>query len=98
MVVLGGLGSITGSVVSAIVLTISLEVLREFAGFRMVVYAALLIALMLLRPQGIFGTRELWDLPFFRRLLRDRVAVAAGPAGASPVEVRDDSTGPKGAP
>jgi len=95
MVVLGGLGSITGSVVSAIVLTISLEALREFQAYRMVVYAALLIALMLLRPQGLFGTRELWDLPLFRRLTRNRLA-AAGPAGASPVEVRDDSTGPKG--
>jgi branched-chain amino acid transport system permease protein len=96
MVVLGGLGSITGSVVSAIVLTISLELLREFQSYRMVVYAVLLIALMLIRPQGIFGTRELWDLPFVRRLLRGRLAVAAGPVGASPVEVRDDSNGPKG--
>jgi len=95
MVVLGGLGSITGSVISAIVLTISLEALREFQAYRMVVYAALLIALMLLRPQGLFGTRELWDLPLFRRLTRNRLA-AAGPAGASPAEVRDDSTGPKG--
>jgi branched-chain amino acid transport system permease protein len=97
MVVLGGLGSITGSIVSAIVLTIALEILREFAGFRMVVYAALLIALMLLRPQGIFGNRELWELPLFRRLLGDRAAVAAGPPVLSPVEARDDATGPKGA-
>jgi branched-chain amino acid transport system permease protein len=68
MVVLGGLGSITGSVVAASVLTVALEALREFQQYRMVVYALLLIALMLLRPQGIFGTRELWDLPALRRL------------------------------
>ncbi len=91
MVVLGGLGSITGSVLAAIVLTIALELLREFQAYRMVVYALLLIALMLLRPQGIFGTRELWNLPIFKRLFGPRLA-AAGPAGASPTEVRDDST------
>jgi branched-chain amino acid transport system permease protein len=93
MVVLGGLGSITGSVVAACTLTLGLELLREFQSFRMVVYAALLIMLMLLRPQGIFGTREIWDLPIFRR--RSRLA-AAGPSGASPTEVRDDSTSGKG--
>jgi branched-chain amino acid transport system permease protein len=92
MVVLGGLGSITGSIVAAVVLTIALEALREFQAYRMVVYAILLIALMLLRPQGIFGTREIWDLPIFRRFSRSRLVAVAGPAGASPTEVRDDST------
>jgi branched-chain amino acid transport system permease protein len=92
MVVLGGLGSITGSIVAACTLTIALELLREFQAYRMVVYALLLIALMLIRPQGIFGTREIWDLPIFRRLSRNRLLAAAGPAGASPTEVRDDST------
>ena len=56
----------------------------------------LMAVVLAFRPQGIFGTRELWDLPFVRRLLRGRLAVAAAPAGASPVEVRDDSNGPKG--
>jgi branched-chain amino acid transport system permease protein len=76
MVVLGGLGSITGSVVAAIVLTFALEALREFQGFRMVVYALLLIVLMLTRPQGIFGHREVWDLPLFKRLFRAKGAAA----------------------
>jgi branched-chain amino acid transport system permease protein len=62
MVVLGGLGSITGSVVAATVLTISLELLREFQQYRMVVYALMLVVMMLARPQGLFGTREVWDL------------------------------------
>ena len=74
MVVLGGLGSITGSILSATVLTVALEALREFQQYRMVVYALLLIVLMLLRPQGLFGTRELWDLPAMRRLLGVRRA------------------------
>jgi branched-chain amino acid transport system permease protein len=62
MVTLGGLGSITGSIVAAAGLTVALELLREFQAYRMVVYALLLIVLMLARPQGIFGTREIWDL------------------------------------
>ena len=95
MVVLGGLGSITGSVVAACTITIALEALREFQAYRMVVYALLLIILMLTRPQGLFGTRELWDLPIFRKLMR-KPAVAGG-EGASPTEVRDDSTSTGGA-
>jgi branched-chain amino acid transport system permease protein len=92
MIVLGGLGSVTGSVIAAAVLTIALEVLREFDQFRMVVYAFLLIVLMLLRPQGIFGTREIFDLPWLRWLRIGRGAVpATGAAGASPTEVRDES-------
>ncbi len=89
MVVLGGLGSVTGSVVAACVLTVALEAFREFDQYRMVVYALLLVVLMLLRPQGIFGTRELWDLAPFRRLPRPR-SLAPAPGGASPTEVRDD--------
>ncbi len=76
MIVLGGLGSITGSVIAASVLTVGLELLREFQSYRMVVYAILLIALMLLRPQGIFGTHELWDLAFFKRWTRRSLAGA----------------------
>jgi branched-chain amino acid transport system permease protein len=62
MVVLGGLGSITGSVLTAVGLTVGLELLRSVEQYRMVVYALLLVVLMLARPQGIFGTHELWDL------------------------------------
>ncbi len=59
MVVLGGLGSITGSIVATIVLTILPEALRTFSQYRMVLYSALLIIIMLFRPQGLMGTREL---------------------------------------
>jgi branched-chain amino acid transport system permease protein len=61
MVVLGGLGSVTGSLVAAVVLTVALEGLRELQQYRMVVYSLLLVVLMLTRPTGIFGTREIWD-------------------------------------
>jgi branched-chain amino acid transport system permease protein len=69
MVVLGGLGSITGSVVAAVILTALPEVLRYVKDYmpggkdpRMVVYSIMLIVLMLTRPQGLFGRRELWDV------------------------------------
>lgn len=64
MVVLGGMGSISGSVIAAIFLTVLREALRPLqqltgVDLRMVIYALLLIVLMLTRPNGIFGTREI---------------------------------------
>lgn len=61
MTVLGGRGSISGVMLAAIVLTILPEALREFDQWRLIVYALLLIAMMLLRPQGLFGIHEIWD-------------------------------------
>jgi branched-chain amino acid transport system permease protein len=61
MVVLGGMGSITGSVVAATLLTVALESLQAADQYRMVIYSFLLIVLMLTRPTGLFGTREIWD-------------------------------------
>jgi branched-chain amino acid transport system permease protein len=76
MVVLGGLGSSTGAIVAAVFLTLLPEALRsaftamgaegslaqKVDQIRMPVYGLLLVALMLLRPQGLFGTRELWEV------------------------------------
>ena len=69
MVVLGGLGSISGSVVAAVILTFLPEGLRPVKDLipggkdpRMVIYSIMLIALMLFRPQGLLGRRELWDV------------------------------------
>lgn len=64
IVVLGGLGSVTGSVISAVILTALPEILRsslgsQFNQYRLVMYAFLLIVMMLVRPQGIFGRGEL---------------------------------------
>jgi branched-chain amino acid transport system permease protein len=63
MIVLGGIGSITGAVVGAATLTVLPEALRgfdqQFPGLRMVLYALLLILFMIFRPQGLFGRREL---------------------------------------
>ncbi|MGL4606886.1 MAG: branched-chain amino acid ABC transporter permease [Eubacteriaceae bacterium] len=58
IVVLGGLGSLTGSILSAIVLTALPELLRSFAQYRLLVYSVVLIVMMIFRPQGIFGRSE----------------------------------------
>jgi branched-chain amino acid transport system permease protein len=65
-VVLGGLGSITGAVLAAAVLTAAPEILRGLGEWRMILYSLLLIVTMLVRPQGLLGTREL-DLGWLRR-------------------------------
>jgi branched-chain amino acid transport system permease protein len=58
MIIFGGLGSITGAVIGGIFVAVSLELLREFQGYRLIAYALLLVGMMLLRPQGLLGTRE----------------------------------------
>jgi len=62
MIVIGGIGSISGAVFGATTLTVLPEALRrldqQFPGLRMVTYALLLILMMIFRPQGLFGRRE----------------------------------------
>ncbi|MCE9670688.1 branched-chain amino acid ABC transporter permease [Myxococcus stipitatus] len=76
MVVLGGLGSTTGAIVAAIFLTLLPEGMRSLFSalgtegslaqrvdqIRMPIYGVLLVVLMLARPQGLFGSKELWDV------------------------------------
>ena len=77
MVVAGGLGSTTGAILAAIVLTLLPEAMRtafialsggqaslaqKVDQIRMPIYGMLLVLLMLLRPQGLFGNREIWDV------------------------------------
>jgi len=66
MIVLGGMGSVSGAILAAIVLTVLPEALRGVKEYRMVIYAVLLIVLMITRPSGIMGTREL-RLPWPRK-------------------------------
>lgn len=58
-VVLGGLGSMSGAVLAAILLTIISTYLQDFPGLRMIIYSLVLIVMMLYRPQGLLGTKEL---------------------------------------
>lgn len=58
MVVLGGMGSFTGSILSAIALTILPEFLRAIHEYRMILYSLALIIVMLYRPSGLLGREE----------------------------------------
>ncbi|HBK61852.1 MAG TPA: branched-chain amino acid ABC transporter [Firmicutes bacterium] len=58
IIVLGGLGSITGTVLAAFVVTFLPEALRAFADYRMIIYSLMLILMMLYRPRGLMGTAE----------------------------------------
>lgn len=91
MVVLGGMGSISGAVVAAIGLTIMPELLREFAEYRMIFYALALILVMILRPQGLFGIKELWETSLWQKA-RARLGLA-GLAPPPPPAARAGSSG-----
>ncbi len=54
MVILGGMGRTAGVIIAAILLTVLPEFLRQFADYRMIIYALLIIVLMMARPQGLF--------------------------------------------
>jgi len=62
IVVLGGLGSVSGAVLAAIVITVLNAFLVDLAQYRQILFALILILMMIFRPQGLLGLRELWDL------------------------------------
>lgn len=71
MVVLGGMGSISGVIIAAAGLTILTELLKsqsavignvKLADYRLIIYALLLVVTMILRPQGLMGVKEIWEL------------------------------------
>jgi branched-chain amino acid transport system permease protein len=73
MVVLGGMGSMSGALLAAVLLTVLPEALRplkELTGvdLRMVLYSLALVLLMLFRPSGLMGRAELWQMPWVRGL------------------------------
>jgi len=62
MVILGGLGSLPGSVIGALLLTTIPEMLRDFAEARMLIYGLALVLMMILRPKGLLGKVSLFQL------------------------------------
>lgn len=58
MVVLGGIGSVTGSFIAAILLGILNMYLQDFGALRMIIYALALIIIMIFKPSGLLGTKE----------------------------------------
>jgi branched-chain amino acid transport system permease protein len=67
MVVLGGMGSMSGSITAAVFITVMPELLRSLqqvtgVDLRMVIYALMLILIMIWRPRGLFGDNEITDV------------------------------------
>jgi branched-chain amino acid transport system permease protein len=116
MIVLGGMGSLTGAVLGAIIMTFLPELLRtlgprlesllssivgadnipvpvhnfllQLANYRLVIFAALLIIIMLTRPQGLLGTRE-FSLSWLKR--RSRSPEGGKTVGSAGTPVADES-------
>lgn len=71
MVYLGGMGSLSGSVLSAVLFTIMLEALRPLQIIKWIVIPLVLVILMQFRPEGIMGNKELGDVfPWLKRFYR----------------------------
>lgn len=75
IIIVGGMGSIPGIVVGALALIGLPEILREFAEYRLLLYGALLVTMMLVRPEG------LWPSAVRRRELREEEELIPAPAG-----------------
>lgn len=67
IVVLGGMGSISGSILAAILLALISTYLQSFPELRMVLYSLLLVIIMIFRPQGLMGSKEI-SLSVFSKL------------------------------
>ena len=90
VIILGGMGSIPGVIVGALVLVGLPELLREFAEYRLLVYGAVLVGMMLWRPEGLIPSaqrqRELHDEEEDEEMLAPPGALTGGPAGVMPEE------------
>ncbi|WP_277630905.1 branched-chain amino acid ABC transporter permease [Atopococcus tabaci] len=67
IVVFGGIGSLTGSVIAAAVLGVLNVFLQPFGSLRMILYALALIFIMIFKPSGLLGTKELQLSKWFNR-------------------------------
>ena len=67
MVVFGGMGSITGSLIAAVFIGILNTVLQSFSSIRMIIYGLALVGIMIFRPGGLLGTKEFTFSALFKR-------------------------------
>jgi branched-chain amino acid transport system permease protein len=72
MVVLGGMGSMTGAVIAATVLTALPNLMQALSTYRMLIYSLLLIIVMIFKPSGLMGHRDFSLTRLVNRLLRGR--------------------------
>ena len=69
MVIFGGMGSITGSVLGTILLCALPELLRAVGDWRLVFYGLAVIIIMIVRPKGLMGGKEITDLKVFKAIV-----------------------------
>lgn len=74
-VVFGGMGSLSGSVLATIVLTFIPEMLRDLKDLRMIIYSVSLIVLMIFRPEGLLGTKEI-SFNIFKKFKKNKGGAA----------------------
>lgn len=68
VVVFGGLGSLSGTLLGSAIITSVMEYFRDISQYRMLIYGLLLVVIMVVRPEGLLGNREIWSfLPGSRR-------------------------------
>ena len=75
MIIFGGLGSIPGTYLGAIALTLLPEIMRDLLEYRMLIYGALMVIMMVLKPDGLLGSL---DLGLIRRKELERAAKVGG--------------------
>ena len=61
IVVFGGLGSMSGTLLGTAFITWIMEYFRDISQYRMLIYGAILVTVMVLRPEGLLGNREIWS-------------------------------------
>ena len=62
VVVFGGLGSMSGTILGSAAITLIMEYFRDISQYRMLIYGLLLVIIMVFRPEGLMGSHEIWDL------------------------------------
>ena len=77
-VVFGGMGSISGPVIASAILTAIPEVLRAVARWRLVIYGLLMVVVMLFRPEGLLGNRELSLYPLIKKYKEKKAGAIKG--------------------
>lgn len=61
VVVFGGLGSMSGTILGSAAITLIMEYFRDISQYRMLIYGLLLVIIMVFRPEGLMGSHEIWD-------------------------------------
>lgn len=67
VVVFGGLGSMSGTILGSAAITLIMEYFRDISQYRMLIYGLLLVIIMVFRPEGLLSSHEVWDLFRFSR-------------------------------